>query len=320
MAGVVFVFVREDASEAEALAEAFDAAGFSITGNNVGDNALAVVIWSRKALRSPAFRDAAERALRSGKAVVASLIAPPSRQTVFGAPVIDLSAWDGDDDAALDPLFEAADQILRPAAANVIVLPARPVYEDAEFVEAAPRLASTESERVKRMRRSWEAPIPAEMLKPVREAPREKLGAPSPRRDFRRLQIVEVHPRVHAALAFAVITLLGGGVVALNVARTPAAPAVEIADAGAVSLMSASADSAGLEDAAPLETPALFEPAPQAGRRGLEPPSARPIRRASHAARYARGDDRAAYEPPIVIPEEISAELRRTEALADRRG
>jgi hypothetical protein len=326
MAGVVFVFVREDASEAEALAEAFDAAGFSITGKSLGDEALAVVIWSRKALRSRAFKDAAERALCSGRAVIASLTTPPPRESVFDAPVIDLSAWDGEDDAALDPLFEAADEIARPAPSNVIVLPARPVYEDAEFVELAPQITSCESERIRRMRRSWEAPIPTHMLRPVREAPQEKLGAPSPRRDFRRLRVKEGHPRVHAVLAFAVIALLGGGVIAMNAANAPssapraAVAKTQIVDAGAVSFTSASADAAGLDDVAPLEATPLFEPAPQVGRRGLEPPSARRIRRASHAQRYPPGDDRAAYEPPRVLPEDVSAELRRLEALDSRRG
>jgi hypothetical protein len=326
MAGVVFVFVREDASEAETLAEAFDAAGFSISGNSSDSEALGVVIWSRKALHSPAFKDAAERALRSGRAVVASLTAPPPRESVFDAPVIDLSAWDGEDDAALDPLFEAADEIVRPAPTNVIVLPARPVYEDAEFVEAAPQLTSGESERVKRMRQSWEAPIPTQMLRPVREAPQEKLGAPAPRRDFRRLRVKEGHPRVHAALAFAVVALLGGGVIAMNVANAPSsAPRVAVAEArivetSPVSFTSASADAAGLEDVTPTEATPLFEPAPQVGRRGLEPPSARQIRRASHARRYPPGDDRAAYEPPRVLPADVSAELSRLEALDSRRG
>jgi hypothetical protein len=313
MAGVVFVFVREDASEAETLAEAFDAAGYSITGSNLDDSALAVVIWSRKALHSQAFKQAAERALRSGRAVVASLIRAPASGNMFGAPVVDLSGWDGEDDAALDPLFEAADEIVRPAApTNVIVLPSRPVYEDAEFVELAPQLSNVESEQVKRMRRSWEAPIPSHMLRPVPEAPREKLGAPSPRRDFPRLLPKEGHSRAHAALAFAVIALLGGGVFATNLAMAPAPPA-PIVEAAAVSMTSASADATGLEDVVPREQTPLFEPPPQAGRRGLEPPSARQIRRASHAPRYPRGDSRAAYEPPLVLPDDVTAELHRTE-------
>lgn len=320
MAGVVFVFVREDASEAETLAEAFDAAGFAVTGNSSDDRALAVVIWSRKAVRSPAFKDAAERALSSGRAVVASLTAPPARESVFGAPVIDLSGWDGEDDATLDPLLEAADEILRPAA-NVIVLPARPVYEDAEFVDLAPQITSDESERIRRMRRSWEAPIPTHMLRPVRDEPREKLGAPSPRRDFRRLQVKEGRPRAQAALALAVIVLLGGGVFAVNAASvdTPAAR-VQVADAGRISLTSASVDAAGLEDVAPVEAASSLDVPVQVGRRGLEPPSLRQIRPAPRAQRYARGDDRAAYEPPSLIPDDVSAELRRTEALYDSRG
>ncbi|MEZ5962199.1 MAG: hypothetical protein R3C30_17505, partial [Hyphomonadaceae bacterium] len=97
MAGVVFVFVREDASEVEMLAEAFDAAGYGISGNDSAE--LSVIVWSRRALRSEGFRAAAERALRSGKAVVAALFAPPPREAVFNAPVIDLSRWNGVDEA-----------------------------------------------------------------------------------------------------------------------------------------------------------------------------------------------------------------------------
>ncbi len=312
MAGVVFIFVREDASDAEALAEAFDAAGFSITGNNSDSDALAVVIWSRKALRSLAFCDAAERALSSGRAVVASLIAAPPSD-LSGAPVVDLSAWDGEDGVALDPLIEAAGEIMRPGSPNVIALPSQLVYEDAEFVELAPRRRlRLESQQAARSRRSWETPIPADVLHPVCEAPREKLGAPSPRQDFRRLRARHGHPRAHAALAFAVVALLGGGVIALNAAHGPAPRApvaqaqIQAVDTGGVSLTSASLSAAGLEDVAPTEAPSSFDVPVQVGHRGLEPPSARQIRRASYSPRYSRGDDRAAYEPSALIPDAVT--------------
>lgn len=262
MDGVVFVFVREDASEAEALAEAFEAAGLAITGAGFESDALFVVIWSRKALRSPAFREVARRALLTRRCVVASFSAPPSAQDVDGAPVIDLSAWSGDDDAGLDSLFEAVEALMQPHVANVIVLPARPTYEDAEFTELAP--ASDEDERTRRARQSWEAPIPTKMLIPVREAPREKTGAPFPRHDFRRLGVKPRRGRAPATLAFAVIAMLGSGVFAMNALRHDAK---EPAGAG-VSVALAAADADGLEDAAPPERAEI-------GRAGLEPPSAR---------------------------------------------
>ncbi len=312
MAGVVFVFVREDASDAETLAEAFDAAGYSITGSDANSEALSVVLWSRAAQRSPAFQRAAEQALRAGKAIIASLAAPPSREHVFNAPVVDLSGWSGEDGAALDPLFDAADRIAHAARPDVIVLPARPVYEDAQFTELPLQIASVEYERANR--RSWEAPIPTGMLRPMRGEPPQKLGAPSPRRDFRRMSRRRPNARAHAAVAFAVIALIGGGVFALSANPTPEAAPVRTAQdggvqGGSVSLTSASAGAMGLEDVAPKESPPLFEPAPQRGHAGLEPPSARTIRRAAYAPRRTQRDDRAAYQAPVLIPESITADL-----------
>ncbi|MEQ1816981.1 MAG: hypothetical protein ABL871_00105 [Terricaulis sp.] len=278
MTGVVFIFVREDASEAEALAEAFDAAGYSITGT---DNAeLRVVLWSRRALRSSAFRVAAERALRSGHAIVAGLFAPPRRETVFEAPVVDLTAWDGVDEAALAPLFDAADTLVRPIEADVIVLPFRPFYEDAEFSEAPLMIASHASGRTNTARQAWEAPIPTQMLRPVPdELPTEpKLGAATPRRDFRRIN-GKPRAREHAALAFAVIALLGGGAfiasLAANTASSLHAERATTEMSSGVSLTSAQAEAVGLEDSVP-EAPG------QIGHRGVEPPSARTVLRARY--------------------------------------
>jgi len=277
MAGVVFVFVREDASEVETLAEAFDAAGFSISGNEHAD--LSVVVWSRRALRSETFRIAAERALRSGRAIVAALFAPPPREAVFGAPVIDLSVWNGVESAALDPLLEAADDIVRPIEADVIILPSRPVCEDAEFAASPLLLADAEPDAAKR--RAWETPLPAQALRPVSDAPtaEPKLGAPSPRRDFRRVGKRKSYAREHAAAAFLVLAILGGGAflasVAANTVNYAQVERAKAEEGGGVSLTSATAEALGLEDIAP-EAPA------QIGHRGVEPPSARSV----HRARY----------------------------------
>ncbi|MGD9981553.1 MAG: hypothetical protein AB7H66_02870 [Hyphomonadaceae bacterium] len=304
MAGVVFVFVREDASEAETLAEAFDGAGFAITGSSVDANALSVIVWSRHAARSAAFRQAAGRALETGRAIVASLDAPPS--DAGRAPIVDLSGWDGEDSACLDPLFEAADAIVRPAYGNVIELPFRPAYEDAEFVELAPRITNPESERAEQARRAWEAPIPTAMLPVARDEP--KTGAPSPRRDFRRLDADRGRPRVYAAMAFALVAL-GGGAFAVNFMQAPA-PAVAVAaepadapDIAAMSLTLASAEAVGLEDVVPVEP----EAAPQIRSRGVEPGTARRTPRATGRS------ERTAYAPPQSIPDDILAELQRTE-------
>jgi len=307
MTGVVFVFVREDASEAETLAEAFDDAGFSITGSDADATALTVIVWSRHAARSAAFRQAAESALRAGRAAVVSLSAAPPGRNLNGAPLIDLSGWDGEDGAALDPLFEAVDALSRPVCSNVIELPFRPAYEDAEFVELAPRLTDAD-----RLRRAWEAPIPSQMLRPVHEAAPEKLGAPSPRRDFRR--ITEVHPRAYAGFAV-ILFALAGGALALNFAPRPA-PAITAEPAslpGAVSLTSATVEAIGLEDAIPPE------PAPQLGRAGLEPGSARPASRTLRPPRRP-SRERAVYRPPAPLPDDILAELARREQSAPPAG
>ncbi|MEZ5970633.1 MAG: hypothetical protein R3C31_02340 [Hyphomonadaceae bacterium] len=269
MAGVVFVFVREDSSEVEALAEAFEDAGYSITSGNRAD--LYVVVWSRSALRSEILRAAAQDVLRTGCAVVAALFAPPTRGEASGAPIIDLSQWDGVDLDALAPLLEAADDILHPIEANVIVLPSRPAYEDAEFTDAPLLIASN----------AWEAPLPTATPRAVREPPAAapKLGAPNPRRDFRRAGARRQQGRAYAALAFAVIAILGGGAFVASVATDAAsyfndAGQAKVEIGGGVSLTSATADAIGVEDLTP-ETPA------QVGHRGVEPPSARTVRRAS---------------------------------------
>jgi hypothetical protein len=122
-------------------------------------------------LRSTAFRAAAERAMRSRRAIVAGLFAPPSRDAVFDAPVVDLTEWDGVDGAALAPLFDAVDALLHPTLADVIILPSRPIYEDAEFSETTLMITSADSGRASATRRAWEAPIPTRMLRPVSDEP-----------------------------------------------------------------------------------------------------------------------------------------------------
>ena len=304
MTGVVFIFVRDDASDVEALAEAFELAGYSISGNDASDDALSVVVWSRAALRSPAFGAAADRALHAARVIVASLVTPPDRDLVRGVRVVDISAWDGIESDALDPLFDAVLDIAHPVHANIIALPG-PIYQDAEFTEAPLQIASDVG--ASRARAAWEAPIPTILLRPVQEPlrdyePQLKLGAPSPRRDFRRLR--QPQNRAHAALAFAVIALIGGASFALNVpATTPAAPHVEQAqesETGGVSLTSASTDAIGLEDVTPRERARLFEPAQQVGHAGVEPPSARSVRAPAYTSRHTRRD-RSADETSTAI-------------------
>ncbi len=125
MADVLIVCVREDEPQAKALAEMFEAAGFSIGGAPSSDSALrssgaGLVVWSQASIRSRPFLDAAQRVINAEKAVVASLIEPPPPSSIGDSPVFDLSRWDGDpNDPALDPLFFAVDRMVNTARASV---------------------------------------------------------------------------------------------------------------------------------------------------------------------------------------------------------
>lgn len=125
MADVLIVCVREDEPQAKALAEMFEAAGFSIGGAPTNDSALrssgaGVVVWSQASIRSRPFLDAAQRVINAEKAVVASLIEPPPPDSIGNSLAFDLSEWDGDpNDPALDPLFFAVDRLVNTARASV---------------------------------------------------------------------------------------------------------------------------------------------------------------------------------------------------------
>ena len=130
MADVLIVCVREDEPQAKALAEMFEAAGFSIGGAPSSDAGLrssgaGLVVWSQASIRSRPFLDAAQRVINAEKAVVASLIEPPPPSSIGDSPVFDLSRWDGDpNDPALDPLFFAVDRMVNSARAAVGAAPA----------------------------------------------------------------------------------------------------------------------------------------------------------------------------------------------------
>lgn len=137
MADVLIVCVREDEPQAKALAEMFEAAGFSIGGAPSSDGALrssgaGVVVWSHASIRSRPFLDAAQRVINADKAVVASLIEPPPPSSVGNSPSFDLSDWNGDpNDPSLDPLFFAVDRMVNSqrASAGATSVEAPPAYE-----------------------------------------------------------------------------------------------------------------------------------------------------------------------------------------------
>src|SRR5690606_31886892 len=147
MADVLIVCVREDEPQAKALADMFEAAGFSIGGAPSSDGALrssgaGVVVWSQASIRSRPFLDAAQRVINADKAVVASLIEPPPPSSIGDAPAFDLSHWSGDpNDPALDPLFFAVDRMVNAARAGVAAAPQRDeaAYEPPPARAPAPR-------------------------------------------------------------------------------------------------------------------------------------------------------------------------------------
>jgi hypothetical protein len=151
VADVLFVFVRKDQGEAEALADMFDAAGFTIANNSESKaHGATVIIWSAAAIRSRAFLIAAQQAINHGDALIASLTTPPTRTEVGLTPTFNLSLWRRDtDDPLVDPLFFAVDRLVMAARARaaevtedgkeeaaVVVSPGDPVMD-------APSIAPT---------------------------------------------------------------------------------------------------------------------------------------------------------------------------------
>lgn len=125
MADVLIVCVREDETQAKALADMFEAAGFSVGGAPSNDAGLrssgaGVVVWSQASIRSRPFLDAAQRVINAGKGVLACLIEPPPPDSVNDSPAFDLTGWTGDaNDPSLDSLFFAVDRMVNNARAAV---------------------------------------------------------------------------------------------------------------------------------------------------------------------------------------------------------
>lgn len=190
MADVLIVCVREDEPQAKALADMFEAAGFSIGGAPSNDAALrssgaGVVVWSQASIRSRPFLDAAQRVINSGKAVVASLIEPPPPSSIGDSPAFDLSHWDGDpNDPSLDSLFFAVDRMVNSARAAVGASPAQPAapaYDPPPPPRAAPTRSAGPARSAPPREPAYREPPPREP--PPRETPpaaHRKPQAPDP--------------------------------------------------------------------------------------------------------------------------------------------
>lgn len=280
MADVLFVCVREDVAQAEALAEMFHAVGFSIGDSafNMHAHGACVVIWTPAAVRSRAFRIAAERALRAPNTVLATLGPPPTPFERTTVPMFDLSGWGGDrDDALLDPLFFFVERMVVAAReADLLVIErkgAMPV--EAEFGDHEPE------DDVALL----EAPVAHVRRAPPREilVNRWDMGC----RQVRQVQ---------AMRAFAFVALIGGAALftSLNLGANAGAHDAQRINAGVVSAPSTSklggVNFSDIVEAAPEDAaydviaPDLVE---TFGVAGVEPPSAEsalrrdvPLRRA----------------------------------------
>lgn len=101
MSDVYVAFVRDDQSYAEALAVALQGSGFSVSRSSsvveaIEQCAAIVVLWTPAAARSKLFIDAADRAFRAGKMVLARMGNDPLPQMFAGAESHALGRWSGD--------------------------------------------------------------------------------------------------------------------------------------------------------------------------------------------------------------------------------
>lgn len=181
MADVLIVCVREDEPQAKALADMFEAAGFSIGGAPSSDGALrssgaGIVVWSQASIRSRPFLDAAQRVINANKAVVASLIDPPPPSSIGESPAFDLSRWSGDpNDPSLDPLFFAVDRMVNAARAGVGAAPRDTHDYDPPAQRSAPVRAEPPP---RRQEPQYRAPPPPEPPQSYRVPPQsDSLGS-----------------------------------------------------------------------------------------------------------------------------------------------
>jgi hypothetical protein len=118
MSDVYVAFVRDDQSYAEALAVALQGSGFTVSRSAsvveaIGECAAIVVLWSPAAARSKLFVDAADRAFRSGKMVLARMGSDPLPQMFAGTEAHSLSRWSGDPESAdIDSIVFHVDRLV----------------------------------------------------------------------------------------------------------------------------------------------------------------------------------------------------------------
>jgi hypothetical protein len=239
MADVLFIFVREDAACAEALADVFTDVGLSVSDDPNEAHGATLVLWSRAAVRTRAFIERARTVMLGGRAISVALTAGLDATVEGAAAMFDLSRWNGDpNDAAVDPLFCAIDRLVMSAqvGASAVV---------ATVVE------SEESDETPESEDPFFGPSKADQW--------------PPRDRFRRVQ-PKAPPRGGARL-LAIAALAAGAMFTAGFSLNKTPTAIVHIETGGMTLASAAAEAIGLAD-----TPAPGEA--DQGRRGLEPPSA----------------------------------------------
>ncbi|MDZ4775331.1 MAG: hypothetical protein SGJ23_00925, partial [Alphaproteobacteria bacterium] len=135
MSDVYVAFVRDDQPFAEALAVAMQGSGFTVSRSSsvvdaIGECAAIVVLWTPAAARSKLFVDAADRAFRSGKMVLARMGSDPLPPMFAGTEAHALSRWTGDPESQdIDSIVFHVDRLVSRAR---LASGGRPVPEQSE--------------------------------------------------------------------------------------------------------------------------------------------------------------------------------------------
>ncbi|MDX2235491.1 MAG: hypothetical protein NW200_13420 [Hyphomonadaceae bacterium] len=118
MTDVYVAFVRDDQAYAEALAVALQGSGFTVSRSASVVEAIEtcgaiVVLWTPAAARSKLFIDAADRAFRAGKMVLARMGQDPLPPMFAGTEVHSLARWSGDPESPeIDSIVFHVDRLI----------------------------------------------------------------------------------------------------------------------------------------------------------------------------------------------------------------
>jgi hypothetical protein len=118
MSDVYVAFVRDDQSYAEALAVALQGSGFTVSRSSsvveaIGQCSAIVVLWTPAAARSKLFIDAADRAFRAGKMVLARMGQDPLPPMFTGVEIHSLARWSGDPESPeIDSIVFAVNRLV----------------------------------------------------------------------------------------------------------------------------------------------------------------------------------------------------------------